>query len=101
NVYGNTALLIVVAQREPDLAAINALIKAGANLNEGDAFGCTALIRSVKRSDPKLEVIVALLDAGADVTVKDQWGHTAADYAGKNRNLKDTDILKRLESARK
>ena len=101
NVYGNTALLIAVAQREPDLAAINALIKAGANLNEGDAFGCTALIRSVKRSDPKLEVIVALLDAGADVTVKDQWGHTAADYAGKNRNLKDTDILKRLESARK
>ena len=101
NVYGNTALLIVVAQREPDLAAINALIKAGANLNEGDAFGCTALIRSVKRSDPKLEVIAALLDAGADVTVKDQWGHTAADYAGKNRNLKATDILKRLESTRK
>ena len=101
NSYGNTALLVAVVQNEPDLAAINALIKAGADLNMGDAFGCTALIRSVKRSDPKLEVIVALLDAGADVTVKDQWGHTAADYAGKNRNLKDTDILKRLESARK
>ncbi|MCR5346681.1 MAG: hypothetical protein K6E38_02810 [Fretibacterium sp.] len=101
NSWGNTALLVAVVRREPDIAFINALIKSGADLNMGDGFGCTALIRSVRRSDPRPEVIAALLDAGADTAVKDQWGHTAADYAQRNGKLKGTDVLKRLEAANK
>src|SRR5678816_1611067 len=59
-----------------DLAAINAFVVAGGDINIRDPRdGRTALISSSARGDKS--VVKALLDAGADVNVKDSSGYTA------------------------
>ena len=55
------------AVKADDLAKVNALIAAGADVNKGDTFG-TPLHTAVARGN--LDIIKALLDAGANIEAK-------------------------------
>ena len=62
--------LLHIASRTGRIEFVNALIKAGANVNEVDMFGVTPLIAAVEayvEGGVKMNIIHALLDAGADV----------------------------------
>jgi ankyrin repeat protein len=63
------------AAKTSDVAAVNAFVAAGIDLNAKDADGATALISAAARGDAK--IVAALLKGGADVNRKDQPGHTA------------------------
>jgi ankyrin repeat protein len=43
------------------------------------------------------EMITILLELGADLKMKNRYGMTAIEYAKGNKNLTDTDALKKLE----
>ena len=78
---------------------IEALLDAGANINDRDADGSTALIYAAKYNDNPL-VIHALLDANPDITIKDNDGKTTWYYMEENENLKGTDAYWRLNNRR-
>jgi ankyrin repeat protein len=48
---------------------------------------------------PIPETITFLLDRGADPQIRDQNYNRAIDYARENKNLANTEALKRLEEA--
>jgi ankyrin repeat protein len=58
-----------------DLAAVEALLAKGADVNAKDAFGMTALEAASETGH--LDVVQALIDRGADVNAKDNGGLTA------------------------
>jgi CubicO group peptidase (beta-lactamase class C family) len=63
-----------VAALQGDVDAIRRLIKAGADLNEKDAYGSTPL--AIAATFGKTEAAKALIDAGADLTVTSNDGST-------------------------
>jgi len=68
---GRPALSLHGAAANDNLAAIESLIAAGAEVNARDGDGFT----------PSPAIIEALLDAGADATARDAKGKTPWDYA--------------------
>lgn len=65
-----------VAAAEGDLAAVKALIAAGAAINEQNGFGRTAAHYAVYSTR---EVLLELLACGADISVKDSDGRSVTD----------------------
>lgn len=64
------ATLLHIASSTGKIEFVNALIKAGANVNKTDQFGVTPLIAAVEaylKGDVKINVIHSLLTAGANV----------------------------------
>ena len=71
---GNTALLLA-AEGEPLI--VDALIKAGCNVNHQNEEGATALMSAVRYEDH--DIVDALIKAGADPEIMDKHGQKAAD----------------------
>lgn len=75
--------------------AINQILETGAKVNARDQFGLTPLIASaLLSSDP--DVLEALLDAGADQSARDKAGLKAIDYARKNQELIESEVMVKL-----
>ncbi|MBR0097814.1 MAG: ankyrin repeat domain-containing protein [Synergistaceae bacterium] len=83
---GRTALTLT---SNPEM--IKALLKAGADVNKGEA-----IFHAARYSGS--DVLNILLDAGANANVLDRNNNRPIDYARKNNSLANTDALKRLES---
>ncbi|MFP4572590.1 MAG: ankyrin repeat domain-containing protein [Desulfobacterales bacterium] len=100
--YGDTAL--TEAARKNNNEIVEALIKAGANLDVQSNAGWTALILATKRGAPR--VAKTLLNAGANTGLRDKYGKTALDYAKGNSSIRYSDVyyplkqetLKRIRS---
>ena len=71
--FTNTPLLILAAETD-DLDIVNALLAAGAEVNERDAVGKTPLLFAARKEN--LGIIQALLAAGANVNAADTQGNT-------------------------
>lgn len=98
-VYGATPLQ-GAAWKNGNVAVIDALLKAGADINAKSNDGATALMIAALYN-PNPEVILELLKAGADPKVKNTDGKTAFDYAQTRADLKGTDALTKLEAGSK
>lgn len=95
NAFGKTALMYAVAEK--NLAGVQALIAAGADVNAATftdlsrscdalkAGGRSVLIYAAWQSTP--EIIAVLLDAGADREARDTKGEAALDYLRRNEAL--------------
>ncbi len=87
--YGTTAYHLFAQQALTDraladLAILELLIKAGADLNKRGSHGETALIIAASRKHDAAGLIKVLLAAGADITLKDYKGKTARSYAARD-----------------
>lgn len=92
NEDGLTALMLAAREGEDD--AVQALIDGGAGLDVRDAHGFTALI--VLADKNRLEPSRAMLDAGADPNIQSDGGYTALMYAAARANL---DLINALLAA--
>jgi ankyrin repeat protein len=92
---GATALLSAAAH-STDPEVIKTLINAGASVNSSDYSGYAPLMLAVL-NNPNPDVAAVLLEHGANPKAKNRHGKMALDFAGGNKNLKDTEVLKRLE----
>ena len=81
--YERTALIL--ASHNGNLAVVNALLAAGANVNHQDKNGYTALMSASDNGN--LAVVNDLLAAGANVNHQDENGNTALMSASLNGNL--------------
>ncbi|MEO0787032.1 MAG: ankyrin repeat domain-containing protein [Bacteroidota bacterium] len=70
-----TYLPLHLAAEDGKVAAIRALLEAGANVNARDGHRRTALICAA--SDGHHTAVSLLLDAGAEINAQDAWGNTA------------------------
>jgi len=98
-VYGATPLQ-GAAWKNDNVAVIDTLLKAGADINAKSNDGATALMIAALYN-PNPEVILELLKAGADAKIKDNSGKTAFDYAQTRADLKGSDALAKLEAGSK
>jgi ankyrin repeat protein len=88
--------LMYAAGNNPNTEMITVLVKAGADVNVNDDNGYTPLILAAyNNTNP--EMITILLELGADPKMKNRYGMTAIEYAKGNKNLTDTDALRKLE----
>ena len=72
--YGRTPLMVAVANHQRDV--VDALLRAGAEVNARDSSGTTPLEMAVRGLDKDTGVVRLLLDAGADTKVEDYAGGT-------------------------
>jgi len=72
-----------ISSRVPNPRLLPALIKAGANTNEKDAYGTTPLHVAIRVRN--LDAVRLLLEAGAKADIPDDKGQTALDYAVNSR----------------
>jgi len=96
NNNGYTALMYAV-DFNPNAEVAAAIIEAGADVNAVCFAGFTPLMIAAFKNTP--EVVATLLEHGADPTVKNELdrNNMAIDYAGRNRRLRGTDVLRELE----
>ena len=92
----NTTALMMAAQFNKSARVTEALIKAGAELNEQNHKGNTALMYAAMSNNP--DVVKALYDAGADIEVVNSQGMKASDFAISNKKLNGTDIVRLLRN---
>ena len=90
----NTTALMMAAQYNKNSRVANALIEAGAKLDEQNHKGNTALMYAAMSNN--YDVVRAVYDAGADAGIVNSAGKKAADFAAVNRKLNGTDILSLL-----
>lgn len=91
-----TPLMFALKYANPSVDIIEALIKAGADVNAKEkTVGLTPLIYAIQFKN--LETINALIKAGADVNVKNKDGYTALASAAMNN--KDPEVVKALIDA--
>ena len=76
-----------------DIAAMNAILKAGAQVNAQDDRKMTALMMAVATDRPEAAKVRRLIDSGADVNIADRNGETALDWARKFGNQDVIGIL--------
>ncbi len=89
---GATPLILAVSGGRTEV--VNALIKAGANVNATDSTGNTALIMATWTWNGKIEIVNALLQAGADVNIRNKLsGGTALMEAVANQNVEIVNAL--------
>jgi ankyrin repeat protein len=80
---------LLVAIRNGDLAQVQTLLRAGADVNTADSDGTTALMHAVIESD--VDVVKLLLDNKANVNAKNTLDSTALMYAA--TSLEKTRLL--------
>jgi ankyrin repeat protein len=99
--FGRTPLFCVAGSYKPNPKVVAMLLKAGADVNAIRDNGWTPLIAAVFEcnDNTNLEVISLLLKAGADVNAIDNDGKRAIDFAREKKNLKGTEVYRRLEAA--
>ncbi len=99
--FGRTPLFCVAGSYKPNPKVVAMLLKAGADVNAIRDNGWTPLIAAVFEcnDNTNLEVISLLLKAGADVNTIDNDGKRAIDFAREKKNLKGTEVYRRLEAA--
>jgi serine/threonine-protein phosphatase 6 regulatory ankyrin repeat subunit A len=90
-----TTQLMREAEKNPDPGVIIALIKAGEDVNARDRIGKTALMWAARNPNP--DVITTLLELGADPKVYDIYGTMPMDIARGNRELENTEALRKLK----
>ena len=73
--------LMSVSESSPEV--MEALLKAGANVNAKDVRGMTPLMLAVATDSPDPRIVRLLLDRGADTEVKSTDGERALDWAKK------------------
>ena len=78
--FGRTALYYSRTE-----CIIRALVKKGANINEGNYHSSTTPLMEAVR-DGDVSTVSSLLTCGADVNVKDDRGQTALHFVSKNAN---------------
>ena len=91
-------LLALCMDPEATPEAIEALLKAGENIEARDKDGRTPLIWAARHNNNP-EVIEALLKAGANARAKDKEGKTAVDYAKDNKKIYKTKVYRKLKEA--
>lgn len=95
NVYGQTALLLVVKSNMRSRGIVEAivdkLLAAGASVNTADNLRQTPLIIAASKSH--WGVVRRLLEFGPDVDAKDDEGRTALMFAAKKNRSADAQML--------
>jgi hypothetical protein len=86
--------LILATRDNMDSEIVSALIQRGADVNAKDEEGETPLMFAARSDKP--ETVAALLDGGADVTAVNKKGQNAAYYAKYGKNLRDTEVHRKL-----
>ena len=89
--YGNTPLMIAAWHGRDDL--VEALIEAGACLNQQDANGFTPLIKACLRGHPSSAKIILSQDK-TDIDIRDRDGKTALDWAYASNDLELKNLFK-------
>lgn len=89
NEDGETALMISASNG--DREEVEALIKAGANVNFQSVFGDTPLMQASEKGH--LEIVQTLLGAGATVDLRDNYQASALDKAVANRKIQTVALL--------
>jgi ankyrin repeat protein len=84
-----------LAARNGHTAVIEALLKAGADINALEGSHSTALMYAAYYG--RIDVVKILLEHGADTTIQDQGGHIAA-YWAKTRGF--TEIAQLIETSK-
>jgi ankyrin repeat protein len=79
-------LTALMSAAESSSDVMQALIKAGANVNAKDVRGMTPLMFAVATDSPDPRIVRLLLDHGADTAVKSTDGERALDWAKKFNN---------------
>ena len=88
-------LLALCKDPEATTEAIEALLKAGADVAARDEYGRTPLMyAAMKNKNP--EVIEVLLKAGADAKAHDKEGKIALDHAKENKKIYKTKVYWKL-----
>jgi len=87
---GQTPLLLAV--KEKDLYAVEALLNAGANINHQDDKGVSALMKALKKEN--IPIVKLLLKNNADVNLADKKGKKALDYAMETKNFELLEMFK-------
>ena len=83
------SLFAAVAQR--NLALVQELINAGADVNQADPIGDTPLMNASENG--LIEIAKVLIAAGADINKRDVYGFTALIYASKYGHLSTVQLL--------
>ncbi len=96
NEAGLTPLMAAVAQGASS-EVVEALLSAGADIDEQAASGATALMLAAGSGTPAQ--VIYLLNAGADPTVTDAEGRTAAELARGNQQVRTSSVYPRLIEA--
>jgi uncharacterized protein len=89
--HGATATPLLEAAYTGDAAAVAALIKAGANVNEANQFGATPVGEAARRGDAA--ILKLLLDAGADAESTNSDGETALMNVARTGNVEAARLL--------
>jgi uncharacterized protein len=89
--HGATATPLLEAAYTGDAAAVAALIKAGANVNEANQFGATPVGEAARRGDAA--TLKLLLDAGADAESANSDGETALMNVARTGNVEAARLL--------
>jgi ankyrin repeat protein len=79
------------AAAKGDVAKVNDLLNAGADVNESSVGRVTPLMRAV--SHKRTEVIKVLINNGAYLNTQDTRGHTALHWAVKNNDPETVKLL--------
>ena len=74
-----------------DLASVNSLLQAGADVNTHNEFGTTILMAAASRN--YTQIVRRLLEAGADVNFQGEFGTTALMMAVRNNRIQIARIL--------
>lgn len=97
--YGRTPLICAAGSYKPNPKVVAMLLNAGADVNAKRNNGWTPLIAAVFQGNGNLETLSLLLKAGADVNARDEEGKRAVDFAKERKDLKGTEVYRRLEVA--
>ncbi|GHV34663.1 hypothetical protein FACS1894187_05720 [Synergistales bacterium] len=90
-------VLMVAAVNNPNPETTSLILNSsGADVNTKDTHGMTALMYAAL-SNVNPEVISLLLDSGADPYIKNKYGKQAIDYIKKNKDLRNTQVVTRLQ----
>ncbi|KAG8527333.1 uncharacterized protein KY384_007485 [Bacidia gigantensis] len=94
---GDSAILL--AAKQGHFAAVEALIKRGADLQSRDRGGTRAIHAAARRGD--LEMVRLLLEQGAEEDIKDDGDRSALDVAEGQGHSQVVELLNRLHKAGK
>ncbi len=76
--YGYSILsYTITSTKNPKHEIVQALIKAGANVNYRDDYGNTALMYAVSSANPNPKIVEVLIKAGANLAITNLNGDTA------------------------
>lgn len=92
--YRSNALLLA-CNKTTNPKIVEALLAAGAKLDERNYLGETAIIMAVN-TNPEARVVTALIKAGANINDRDYQGHSVLEYAKLNKRTYLINTLKQM-----